>query len=329
LNATISTIQGIKYSERLTKKRIIVITDGEGLDNAQCLDICDELVANSILVDALVLDTGRRDSRGPVDGQARKSIVPVCEITSGRAFLPDSLDEALALFRREDFIDLSFRVVEPYTPNGRLDQTDLELFKMPIGTEFNGPIKKQPLVGQLSRTDLGAFRRGFRELRIAEEFNLARASGFHVYGTDSNPSINVWRVFVEWPHGDSKNALWELLVTFPSDYPFVPPVFRFIAVPPISGVTESGRFCSTAISNYLPSVRVAHLLHEIGIATTYNSESRIWEDEDAWRRLLEAGEPGPIPNIKYIKRQNRRNPNPIPVGNERLPAPRENEFPRK
>jgi hypothetical protein len=86
----------------------------------------------------------------------------------------------------------------------------------------------------------------FREKRIAEEFAIARGAGFHGYGTAktqiSGAASDLWH-------------LWICSWTFPSDYLFVDPVFRFLVKPPVKDVNECGRVIVTRLK-YVPGMRV-------------------------------------------------------------------------
>jgi hypothetical protein len=58
-------------------------------------------------------------------------------------------------------------------------------------------------------------------------------------------------------------VFWDLLVTFREDYPETCPVFRFLDLPPLKGVSNHGRIETEMTRNYHPKMRVWALLNSI------------------------------------------------------------------
>jgi hypothetical protein len=122
-------------------------------------------------------------------------------------------------------------------------------------------------------------------------------------------------------------ALWDLLVTFPFDYPFVAPVFRFLAPPPLVHVTEHGRLMKSSLPDYTSGTRIAQLLLTIAEFET-DPETRHLRPADSDSRINGGifGGRSPISNIQQIKKLNRKNPDPVPVGDSPLPDPCDDDF---
>jgi ubiquitin-protein ligase len=167
---------------------------------------------------------------------------------------------------REEFVDLNFRPNISFHELLRPEQ--LQEYVVPADIEFNVDFSEHRLFKQprkLQKT-LGTAGPTFREARIAEEFAIAREAGLHVYGTTkkgSNPENDLWQVFVRSSCVVKDINLWNLLVTFPGNYPYVPPVFRFLAIPPLVRVYRNGRVLFPDPDQYQPMMRVAELLKAI------------------------------------------------------------------
>jgi ubiquitin-protein ligase len=267
LNATLREIREIRDIKRLKKKRILLITDGEVQINEARFDIANKLVRDAVFLDAIIFETAHRGTTDPVELEARGSIVPLCHLTGGRAYLPNSIDEALSLCQREEFVDLSFRR-KALLRRAPLTPEQMQLYFLPPQLEFNGQYPEYPLFGQPQKVflELGTPGSSFREARIAEEFTVAREAGFHVYGTArkrGEAESDIWQAFVNGPPVDGEPVLWNLLVTFPGDYPYAPPVFRFLVIPPLIDVATNGRVFLREFNRYVPGVRVAELLKAI------------------------------------------------------------------
>ena len=74
-----------------------------------------------------------------------------------------------------------------------------------------------------------------------------------------------WSVFLKGSaESPYENKWWQLLVTFPENYPFSPPAFKFISIPYHINVSTDGHVClnNTGLG-YRPTMRVVEILHEI------------------------------------------------------------------
>jgi ubiquitin-protein ligase len=77
--------------------------------------------------------------------------------------------------------------------------------------------------------------------------------------------LDQWRVYLKGSD-DTPYAgkWWYIYVTFPDEYPVLPPVFRFISVPYHMNVSSEGRICLNVIEKgYMPNMPVVELLQTI------------------------------------------------------------------
>jgi ubiquitin-protein ligase len=279
ISSAIDAILAIPNSQLLVKRRILVITDGEDASAAERLEVCNKLAKNSIVLDAIILPSGTGNSAEPFEHSLKKSIFPLCELTSGCAIVASSLE--FPLFQREDFVDLSLRGTDP-RQDPPIDPRDLRVpdsFKVYGLPPFDINVKLQ---ANLPRPEQATFR----DERIALEFRNARDAGFHVYAVDGNTE-GAWRAFVP-----GREGLWHLSVTFPGDYPFVPPVLRVAAKLDGDWVGSRGRVTNLPGYKYTPGMRVSSILTKV-------------------QQQLANAPKGDLADIECMRRLHRQNPWPV------------------
>lgn len=113
-------------------------------------------------------------------------------------------------------------------------------------------------------------------------------------------------------------------MTFPPDYPFISPIFRFSAVPKgVAWVSEMGLVSPS--EDYHPKVRVAQLIVDIqarlvndeeAVRTALNVEGDRWTRENFEKLMCEwpAGAERPLLGMKWMRMLNPGNPHPEDVG---------------
>jgi ubiquitin-protein ligase len=142
---------------------------------------------------------------------------------------------------------------------------------------------------------------------------ILRDEGFPVFALAS--SILVWHIFVPapLPGTDVARVFWDLLVVFPLDYPYVPPVYRFMSVPPLKNVSPAGRVRNAVIDGYHPRQHIATVVKSIqalfkkedsaAIATLESAADKPAFDVAKYDELLacRTAEPWlPLPDMDYL-----------------------------
>jgi hypothetical protein len=325
------------------RKRIILITDGDGQVSDTRIAAANALLRAGIVLDAIILANPPLGDKYKPEFGFLRSVCPICRFTGGSACIPKSKSDADRFVRRDEFVDLSVRKIEPGRQppvvNADFDVVDI------WGSVPRRIVAKHPFE-QSERLVGGAAPKGFRARRIVKEFGLCRGVGLHVY--ECGGKFDYWRVFVaahdvEMPgvtagdiaahdvivvDGDSGNGKsiirWDLAVTFPPDYPFIPPVFRFVAVPKgVAGVSELGLV--SPAEDYHPKIRVAQLIidiqgrlvkEEAAVRTALKVEGDRWTKGN-FEKLMYEWPPGagrPILGMKWIRMLNPENPELEHVG---------------
>jgi ubiquitin-protein ligase len=116
---------------------------------------------------------------------------------------------------------------------------------------------------------------------------------FQAFPVDGKKAV--WRVFLEAPlnRDGGRDVCWDLAVSFPRDYPYDCPVFRFVAIPDIPNVSETGRVDCRALRSYHPRMRVAALL--VAVRELFdtdddcgrvNRETLRWPSEKEWHSKM-------------------------------------------
>jgi ubiquitin-protein ligase len=237
-----------------------LITDGEAPINAEAVRVCQLLIESRILLDAFLI------------GECEISPVRMAAFHSrGRAF--GGLDPQLfsRILNVESFVDFTLRRSPGRFPDrheineGSLVMTEFWPFDDSI--EF-GP-SARPLTARVPRSNRsGRDQRLLRELQICANFISGGNRGnFKIQFCDDR--LDRWLVGIEGPLSQSIKArfVWPLIISFPADYPYSCPVFRFSAIPCHPNVSLTGRVHCTFLERYHPAVSIASLL--LGIQSLF------------------------------------------------------------
>jgi ubiquitin-protein ligase len=105
--------------------------------------------------------------------------------------------------------------------------------------------------------------RSFCDERILKEMQICVEAGFRAYAAVG--SVREWRVYVRGPipGTDHEQVFWALAISFPGDYPFIAPSFRFLSIPPLRNVSSFGRVRNRCIEEYHPRIHIAAILVSI------------------------------------------------------------------
>jgi ubiquitin-protein ligase len=277
------------------KRRIIVISDGEdsewGKNAAARTDpvrLTQRLIQNKIVVDAVLVST--------VD--ENEPLWAICDLTGGLAFRSKTEDEGLRLFEQEAFLNLTIRrqkaaYAAPLTEavfNAKIREFDKT--KPPYAVEAGNhavteanqqfplasllygirqAMKCEPPApeGLLQEDNVGQ-RRYARVLREVKYIKTHLPPG--------SPDYEVWvnyeridrirAFFTGAPGSPFAGKWWSVYITFPTQYPGSPPVFRFVNIPYHPNVSAEGRVLFASLDR------------------AYTPEKTIWDLIVATRELL-------------------------------------------
>jgi ubiquitin-protein ligase/Mg-chelatase subunit ChlD len=261
-----------------TKLRILVISDGEDTaSESQPEEVVTELIDSNIIVDAVILNSN----------DTCKLLCAVCHLTGGLAFRPDSIDDGLALFEQEAFLN---SVKRPVVAFRKQTVTAELLSNLRDNAEFDKSISNSDLEIARARTPVSTAREIIfknsqpvtesRTVRLLREIRWAAAiqdpnvqavdavgETVRIFDEDLRiypfaEDLGQWRVFLRGPL-DTPYAgkWWYLTVTFPQTYPEEPPVFRFVSVPFHLNVSSEGRICLNLIERgYVQSALVFEMI---------------------------------------------------------------------
>jgi hypothetical protein len=250
------------------KKRILLITDGLSTSD-DVTEIANRCISSRVIVDGVILN------------ETFPMVAPLCMVTGGYAF-----NHTACPVGEEEFVDLNLR-----RPASNLIKVDQRLLlSMRNSLTFSSELS---FADPLPQTDFVTespppVSSDYRLKRISREFfRCKRFQNVLVFQT--HLSANIWRVFLS-----ALNVLWDLAVTFPPEYPFVPPLFRFIAKP--RGVPRTGR---VRLPAYHPRMRVVEMLEAI------RRDIVEWDDT-GWRQRvatfeLDPERPFPFPSAEYVR----------------------------
>jgi ubiquitin-protein ligase len=298
------SISQIPDAEEL-KKRIVLITDGEDEVSNERVQVCNFLLARNIVLDAIILANYCKETRDEEEESFLRSVCPLCNLTGGVAFLPETKQDALDWISREELVNLDLRRIERLRDPPALDRDFrlAETWRLPFGRMLPQPPFHQ---NDVLHPELPE-PRDDRERRIAKEFRRCRQS-IQAFGFDGR--VDHWRVFIH-----ARAAVWDLAVTFPADYPHDRPDFRFLALPHAPGVVSArGLVLSVpAFERYHPAMPVAVIIADIQDAIASGGD--LWEPDELKKALNDNNQDValPIPEIAYIRLLAPQNPEPGPA----------------
>jgi hypothetical protein len=122
--------------------RILVISDGEDVGSrTKAHEVCTTLLKKGVIVDAVIVSST----------DSCKLLTAICHVTRGLAFRPASIEEGLALFEQEAFLQYSRRRKPPKS-NGKMDEAVLDALaekatcdQRAESQDITAALSKQPL----------------------------------------------------------------------------------------------------------------------------------------------------------------------------------------
>jgi ubiquitin-protein ligase len=243
------------------RKRILVLTDGEDVTHDDQIAVCRSVLSENVVIDAILLET----SGDALDAKLIAAILPFAFHSGGCCFYPRSTEEAVRFIQKEEFVDTSLRKVERRSSAVPIENAEFESVlkwlafsqKVPVALRWS----HSATLLTFERTVFEhADAKSCRVRRILDEMQICVENGFIVYSHEK--SIGEWRVFL--PRDlNGRRVYWDLLVQFRHDYPYSPPVFRFLSIPPLANVSPIGRVRSTLIERYHMRFHIATILLSI------------------------------------------------------------------
>ncbi|OHT01128.1 hypothetical protein TRFO_01725 [Tritrichomonas foetus] len=236
---------GDKSKYKNARNRILVFSDGIDLGSTKTPEeVCQKAIRNQIIVDAVIVTIV-------------EECVPLCQLchlTGGYAFRPENTDVGNALFEKESFLSLKLRP-EPFIEKRKITKEIFDNSNKAFDTDIHNQeaITKTMKVGLSTpkweiKNGVGIHdgiderkRRMVRELR-----NSIRVADPDIKLFINSHDFNDWKVYMLGPSGTAyEDHWWYLSISFPFDYPLVPPLFRFITVPYHLNVSEDGIVCAS------------------------------------------------------------------------------------
>jgi ubiquitin-protein ligase len=262
--------------------RILVLSDGEDVgSSATPLQALQAMITARVVCDAVIVSS--------VDDC--KTLCAVSHLTGGLAFRPASVAVGLQLFEQEAFLcydkrkkpvrfrgTLSDQTIRDRAASDTFD-TVAELSTIATATGRQ-PIAVPRYVLFQNRSQEIPDARRRRILRELHQAAAVQTPNVVAHDPDGNevsiydPDLRIypfrghldqWRVYVKGVDGTPyAGKWWYIYVTFPDEYPVLPPVFRFISVPYHMNVSSEGRICLNVIEKgYTPNMPVVELIQTV------------------------------------------------------------------
>jgi hypothetical protein len=254
-------------------KRIWFITDGHSSIEEEAPKLAAALTRAQIRLDIVLL--------ADLEISADPSFPTLCAATKGHCIAPKTEEEAIAFVSQDCFVDLRLRWPLPaaavswsYIRNSILSVPLLCVELEPVPLTLTVVNEIRPIMN-------------FRNARIMREMRLCEYPVFSIRACDE------WLALVPTSIGQGQ-MWWMIRMTFPSDYPFVPPVIVLISRPPekLKSVSESGRFIDKEMEKHTPRTHVHPMLKRV---QNVLSKEHFWNENYVelaadlncvrWRRL--------------------------------------------
>ena len=302
--------------------RILVISNSEDDKSVSKVeDVVSFLIQNNIVVDCIVVN--KNDNK-----DSFQMLCAVCHASCGFAFRPQSIEEGISLVEQEAFFDFESRRprMVPLIPGDRTtiqrrlkkERINEDLMnKAKECSEFDTSINNKFIQNGNIRARLAEPKRilslnlntnipNQRARRILKELYIASNildPNNKYYDPDViiypfQACLDRWKVFIKGPVNTLyENKWWFLYITFPSFYPYQPPILRFISVPYHLNVSSEGLICLDILGkSYTQYKHVTEIIQEIkelflvpSIDTPVNIESYIMflnNREQYYRRVM-------------------------------------------
>jgi hypothetical protein len=206
------------------------------------------------------------------ESKALHFLSPLCYCSGGLMFHPSSNDESkhiTELLGSEAFANLRVRKL-PLPPQ-TLDAAQVTRFQklqqtlgvfagyVPVDIPFKQSDKRVNIDDGFAVND--GFASRYRRDRIAAGIRVCKHDGHAIWAIKDK--VGHFRVLIPAPleaHDDPLMVYWDLVVSFPPDYPYSKPVFRFLSVPPLKSVSPLGLVTVNQDRSFSVTLAVIQLL---------------------------------------------------------------------
>jgi ubiquitin-protein ligase/Mg-chelatase subunit ChlD len=250
--------------------RIIVISDGEDAGSRERPeDVLNQRLLNlRIIVDAVVVS--HCDDNEPLGA--------LCEMTGGVVIkAPKTLQEGLDIFEQEAFLNMNQRCRKiPAKRPVTAEQFEQKRQEWRGGTKYTAKVENHGLKEACMRTPLAtpqyaAWRAQSRAVskrsgRILQEVkHLANNASAEIVVWTNYANPEKIRAFVKAPAASPYGQVFfSMFVTFPRQYPALPPVLRFTAAPYHPNISPDGKILFSLVDKqYQSALRVFEILEGV------------------------------------------------------------------
>jgi ubiquitin-conjugating enzyme E2 D/E len=254
--------------------RIIVISDGEDAGSRDKPEdvLTQKLLGLGIIVDAVVVS--HSDDNEPLGA--------LCEMTGGIVLkAPKTLQEGLDMFEQEAFLNMKLRSkIIPAKPPVTAAQFELKRQEWRGARKYtarvdNHGLKEACMATPLATPQYAVWLAKSRAANVA----ISKRSGrilqeIKYLANNASDDVVVWvnyanaekiRAFIRAPPGSQYgDVFFSIFVTFPAQYPILPPVLRFTAAPYHPNISPEGKILFSLVDKEYQSVlRVFDILQGV------------------------------------------------------------------
>jgi hypothetical protein len=294
----------------------LVLTDGHDFNAfvaSKQSEVCQLLNDKNIVLDIILTGNAIGEAQASkFESTALNFLFPLCYSSRGRMFHPlneGELKGITKLLNSEAFANLRVRMLllAPRILNvaeiTHLHELQRELLvfvrDVPVDIPFRQSDTRVEIDDEFTVNDGVASPYG-RE-RIAAEILERKQSGYPIWVIKNK--VGHFRVLILAPlevHDDSFTVYWDLAMSFPPDYPYCNPVFRFLSVPPLKSVSPLGLITVTqhsCVSMTLASIHSLFARPDEWIPQEQIGPKPLWKKAEWWQKVTTDDYSVPLPLV--------------------------------
>eukprot|EP01124_Arcella_intermedia_P034809 TRINITY_DN8695_c0_g2_i1.p1 TRINITY_DN8695_c0_g2~~TRINITY_DN8695_c0_g2_i1.p1 ORF type:complete len:526 (-),score=117.47 TRINITY_DN8695_c0_g2_i1:19-1569(-) len=237
--------------------RILCLTDGEDNRSKNTPDkVLSRLRNNHIILDSI-----------PIEGK-HDLLRGLTNASGGLCFLVDNYEVGLSIFEREGLLSLKEREIHEVTDQHKPVSQLVNLFPYTKSPAIKIP-KLNAVSVPISNTISINLPTDRLQRIMKEAKNIANSNElpqFDFYITESD--ISLWKVIYHGEEGTPyASKHWPLFVSFPENYPQVPPTIRFLASIYHCNINNDGKICHEILNDqsWSDSVTVLEIFTKLAI----------------------------------------------------------------
>lgn len=257
--------------------RLIVISDGEDGDSKNMQEtVSNFILQNHIRVDAII-----------VSDEVARELVAISRFTGGIAICPQTIEEGLELFNKEEFFNVHLRQFGQMRapnvtsqelselPRLTVNQLDKEIHIKPneyadrekfVVSPIHAIVDYDKEVNKHFETGGSLHEVHQKQKRIINELRKINSNpdeDIRVFPLKDR--VDVWRVLIKGIEGSAYEGCWfYMIIEFLAEYPTHYPLFRFIHPPFHPNITDQGRVCMDSLDQrYRSDMSILELLGDI------------------------------------------------------------------